>query len=104
MTISVQPAQAARARPRRKLFQPAELDMAGGRGRVHLLDLSETGAKLNAVRAPLQGSFVSLSCGELRRSARVAWVNGRRVGITFLMPLTTREVEAVLALGVSRAA
>jgi hypothetical protein len=99
MTICVHSEQTARARPRRKLFQPAELDMAGGRGRVHLLDLSESGAQLNAARPPLQGSFVSLSCGDLRRSARVAWVAGRRVGIAFLMPLTSREVEAVLALG-----
>ena len=91
-----------RARTRRKLFQPAELDMAGGRRRVHVLDLSETGAQLGCAAVPPQGSFVSLSLGEVRRAARVAWVRGQRVGISFVMPLTAAEMSAVLETGVRR--
>ncbi|MDB5696304.1 MAG: pilZ domain protein [Sphingomonas bacterium] len=92
-------AQVARARPRRKLFQPAELDVGGGRRRVHVLDLSETGAQVNGVNPPALGSFVSLCVGEVRRAARVAWVRGQRFGVTFVMPLTANEVGAVLVIG-----
>jgi hypothetical protein len=91
--------QVARARPRRKLFQPAELDMPGGRRRVHVLDLSETGAQVNGVHTPVLGSFVSLSVGDVRRAARVAWVRGQRFGIKFVMPLTATEVGALLMTG-----
>lgn len=90
--------QVTRARPRRKLFQPAELDSAGGTQRIHLLDLSETGAQINAGTPPIAGSFVSLHCGGVRRSARVAWVRGTRCGVTFVMPLTAAQVEAMLTL------
>ncbi|HEU0043205.1 PilZ domain-containing protein [Sphingomonas sp.] len=92
-------ALAPRARARRKLFQPAQLDAAGGTRRMHLLDLSETGALANSPEPPPSGSFVSLICGDLRRSARVVWVEGRRFGLAFVMPLSANEVQGVLQLG-----
>lgn len=88
-----------RARPRRKLFQPAELDTAAGRVRAHLLDLSETGALVNAAAPPAADSFATLICGALQRSARVTWVKGTRFGIRFVLPLTAAQVDDVLALG-----
>ena len=99
MTDCKEELRVERARPRRKLFQPAELDTAAGRGRVHLIDLSETGAQLNGAATPAEGSFVTLVCGALQRSARVAWVRGTRFGIRFVLPLTTAQVAGVLALG-----
>lgn len=94
-------ARADRARPRHKLFQPAELETAAGQQRVHLLDLSQTGALVNAAQPPADGSFVTLVCGTLRRSARVSWVKGTRFGVTFVLPLTAAQVAEMLALGVS---
>ena len=91
-----------RARPRRKLFQPAELDTADGARRVHLLDLSESGALVSAALPPAADGFVSLICGPLRRSARVAWVKGTRFGIRFVLPLTAAQVDEVLQLGAKR--
>lgn len=91
--------RALRVRPRRKSFQPAELDTAAGPLRVHVLDLSETGALIDAARPPALDSFVTLICGSLRRSARVAWVNGTRLGVRFVMPLSAAQVDDVLALG-----
>lgn len=89
----------ARARPRRKLFQPAVLEVAGGRARVHLLDLSESGCLLNMAAPPAAGAFATLDCAVVRRAARVAWVRGTRLGVAFNTPLTAAEVAAVLALG-----
>ena len=91
--------EAARARPRRKLFQPATLEVAGQRARVHLLDLSESGCLLNMAAPPAAGVFVMLDAGTVRRAARVAWVRGTRLGVAFNVALTAAEVEAVLALG-----
>ena len=88
-----------RARPRRKLFQPCELDVAGASRRVHLLDLSETGAQVNGTSPPAAGSLVTLDCSGWRRSARVAWVRGQRFGVTFVAPLTPTQLEELLAIG-----
>ena len=97
--VEIKEAVAPRVRARRKLFQPAQLDVAGGSKRIHLLDLSETGALASGTEPPLAGGLVSLVCGDLRRSARVVWVRGRRFGLAFVMPLTADQLNGVLQLG-----
>ena len=92
-------ARIQRARQRRKLFQPAELDTAAGRVRIHLIDLSECGAQLHSATPPPVGSFVSLNAGSVRRSARVAWARGTRCGIAFVLPLSAAQLNEVLQLG-----
>lgn len=85
-----------RRAPRMKLFQPAELRRGGDARRVHVLNLSTSGALVYGDQAPELGAEVRLSCGIALGIGRVAWVSGRRFGVHFLKPLSGLVVEQVL--------
>ncbi len=89
--------QKLRAAPRRKLFLPTRMRAGGEWLRVHLLDLSSTGAQVHHSKPPQAGRLVQLECGSVTRSARVVRCEGERFGIQFTMPLTDAQVEAVVA-------
>ncbi|SEN23300.1 PilZ domain-containing protein [Sphingomonas gellani] len=88
--------RALRAARRRKLFQPAELRHGDMTQRVHLLDLSTSGGLVHITAPPPAGAIVTISCGPLSRSARVAWSAERRIGVAFVRALSDRELEAVI--------
>ncbi|MCD2323371.1 PilZ domain-containing protein [Sphingomonas sp. IC-56] len=85
-----------RRAPRAKLFQPAEMGARGGDVRVHVLNLSTSGALVYGDRTPSEGEQVRLTCGIALGVGRVAWVSGRRFGVQFLRPLPQVVVEQVL--------
>jgi hypothetical protein len=86
-----------RAKPRFKLFQPVQMIASGGARRVHLLNLSAGGALVHAADPPAPGTAIQLCPGASFRSARVAWTNGRRFGVTFTTPLPDAHVAQVIA-------
>lgn len=88
---------ASRARPRFKLFQPTMMVVGKDLVRVHLLDLSATGALLHHATPPEVGSTMRLECAGNMRLARVVWVSGTRFGIAFTMPLSEGQVTEALA-------
>ena len=90
--------QVGRRAVRRKLFQPAELRHGAAVQRIHLLDLSTAGGQAHAATPPAHSSNVTLVCGSLVRTARIAWVSGQRFGLTFLLPLTDAEVAAIVGV------
>jgi hypothetical protein len=85
-----------RLAPRAKLFQPAQMHGRGGDVRVHVLNLSTSGALVYGDRTPGEGEQVRLTCGVSLGVGRVAWVSGRRFGVQFLRPLAHGVVEQVL--------
>ncbi|UZK64959.1 PilZ domain-containing protein [Sphingomonas sp. M1-B02] len=86
-----------RRAPRIKLFQPAEMVCGSGeRERVHLLNLSTSGALAYAQRAPAPGDAVELACGAVLGAARVAWASGQRFGLHFDAPIPPAQIEALL--------
>jgi hypothetical protein len=87
-----------RASARRKLFLPTSMQARGDRVRVHLLDLSCTGAQVHHAEPPPVGTLVSLDCGSCARLARVIRSSGTRFGVQFVMPLSSFEIESVLNL------
>ena len=87
-----------RATPRLKVFEPTAMHDHGGEAvKVHLLDLSATGALVHAAVAPPSGARVQIDCGGAMRTARVVWANGQRFGVAFTMPMTERQVEETVA-------
>lgn len=85
-----------RAAPRYKLFQPTEMSGADGARRVHLLNLSTSGALVHAAEAPAPGTSLTIRCGGNLLSAKVAWTLGRKFGVSFSTPLARAQVEQVL--------
>ena len=86
-----------RGSARRKLFQPGEICSSTGPQRVHLLDLSQTGALAYADAPPPAGSIVRLACPASLGAARVVWVKGKRFGLAFAASITAAQLDAILA-------
>ncbi len=86
-----------RAKPRRKLFLPSAMRIGTQAFRVHLLDLSETGAQVHHPAPPPIGTTVLLDCGSERRFARVVRRDGARFGVQFTVPLSDAQVEAAVS-------
>ncbi len=82
---------------RHKVFLPAELTGADGAVRVHLLNLSSTGALIHAEVPPIPGMTVRMRCGGATWSARVMWTQGKRFGIMNQTPLTPAQTAALVA-------
>ena len=78
---------AARRSRRFKIFEPAAMTCKPGEKRVHLLDVSTTGARADCENPPVAGELVSIRCGPLTSEARISWVRGSRFGLTFRHPI-----------------
>lgn len=86
-----------RAKSRVKIFQPAQMRSELGIDRVHLLNLSATGAMAHhQAEPPVLGSTVHIACAGLWRDARIVWVDGSRFGICFLSPLTDDQLRCTI--------
>jgi hypothetical protein len=91
-------AQALRPRgaARHKLFEPLGLRHAGQSMRVHMLDLSVSGALLHAEHPPRIGAGVIIEFQGLAATAHVMWVRAKRFGVRFDMPLPDTALRAML--------
>ena len=89
--------QRLRTRPRLKLFQPTTMRDGTTTAKVHLLDLSATGALIHAATPPATGARVLVTCGPEQRTATVMWVEGNRFGVAFTVPLSDEQVAATIA-------
>jgi hypothetical protein len=85
-----------RGQPRRKIFQPVDMQAAGQAVRAHLLDLSASGALVHSTTPPAPGTPLRLTIGGAVRTARVVWRDGVRFGIAFALPLDAADVARVL--------
>jgi hypothetical protein len=80
-----------------KVFQPATFTGAGPAARMHLLDVSATGALAHAHEPPARGARLRIECLGVARGATVKWSEGKRFGLLFDRPLTADEVDRLAA-------
>ena len=85
-----------RAEPRHKLFEPTTMQCGAQRLRVHLLDVSATGALVHHAAPPPIGALVLIDCCGARRSARVMRAEGSRFGVQFTIPLTGGQIASLV--------
>lgn len=91
------PAEGRAQRARRfKVFHPAESRVGLIRARVHLLDISTTGALLHHPDPPASETLLEIHCGGFRLLARVMRREGTRVGVQFLVPLNESQRDALI--------
>lgn len=83
----------ARGVRRVKIFQPATLVREAAKLRIHLLDLSESGALAHAQEPPPARSRVQVECQGVVRTASVRWSEGKRFGLLFDRPLPAIDVK-----------
>lgn len=78
-----------------KLFQPATLVAGDAAIRVHLLDISLTGALAHTAAPPPPHCLVRIDCAGVSRTARVCWREGARFGLHFDQPLRPHQLHAL---------
>ncbi|WP_162806742.1 PilZ domain-containing protein [Sphingosinicella terrae] len=81
---------------RLKVFQPAALAGPAGTIRIHLLDVSATGALAYAATAPpAVGDALQLECAGIVAAATVRWCKGNRFGLHFDAPLDAEALRRI---------
>lgn len=85
-----------RGEPRLKVFKLGQAQADGDPFRVHLLDVSERGARLHANQAPDRGIRITLTCASVSASGTVRWVDASRFGIRFDKPLVPAELATIV--------
>lgn len=80
-----------------KAFTPVTLSLAAGQVRAHLLDLSETGALVHSATPVQLDVRIRLQLGTRTLAAVVVWVDGKKFGVRFAVPLLSSEVQAIVA-------
>jgi hypothetical protein len=88
---------AIRASPRLKVFYPAQMECAGSVIRIHLLNVSRTGALIYSSQPLEKGQKVSIGAGARAKMAIVAWISGARAGVEFWLPFQEAELDAFIA-------
>jgi hypothetical protein len=68
---------------RSRLLLTASMECEHGTIEVHLLNISHSGAKLDADTPPARGETVTLIHNDLKVSGKVAWVEDNRFGMAF---------------------
>jgi hypothetical protein len=86
-----------RGRKRSRVLLAASVELGGKILKANLLNLSTTGAQLDASIPPAVDTELTLSRGDLEARGRVIWVNGHRFGIAFHEPIDEAAVAAHVA-------
>lgn len=66
-----------------RVLLSATIESADGERVAHLLNISSTGAKLDADEPPSPDEAVTLVRGGIRAPGRVSWVESHRFGVHF---------------------
>lgn len=92
-TIPAEP----RGGTRYKVFLPAQMSGAQGASRVHLLNISATGALVHGEPLPKVGQIVQISCEASNWLARVVWAQHKRFGVVHVAPMSDAAVKGLVA-------
>ena len=82
---------------RSKVFRLAGLLTARGAERAHVLDVSETGARLHCAAALVAGDDVAIEAAGVMVRGCVMWVAEGRIGLRFHRRLKEAELAQFLA-------
>ncbi len=86
--------QDKRDNKRSRLLLTAQMECDQGVVEVHLLNISHSGAKLDAEVPPARDEHIVLVHEDLRVGGRVAWVEDHRFGVAFDEPIDERFLIA----------
>lgn len=75
----------------------ARIESEGAEVRGFVRNLSQTGAMMDAHHGLHADQVVTLICGEAEIRARVAWIEERRLGLQFSVPLSDATVAELAA-------
>jgi hypothetical protein len=78
---------------RHRVLLAAEIEANAERRRAHLLNISESGAKLDADEVPSEGETVVLYREGIVAAGIVTWVIDHRFGIQFDNPIDVALIE-----------
>jgi hypothetical protein len=90
-----------RAEPRAYIQLPASVEDLNGRNLVSLIDVSRTGARIEADGLPAVGKDVVLKCGAIDTFGTIVWNVAGRCGVHFDEPLGGRDLVALRAVAVA---
>lgn len=90
-----------RAASRARIALPATLETVGSRATVSLLNLSRTGAMVEAQTLPAVGQDVIVKCGTLDVLGIAVWAGSGRCGVHFDEPLEALDVVCLRRAGES---
>lgn len=90
-----------RAEPRAQLQLPASVEALDGNNSVSLLDVSRTGARLEAYALPAVGKDVVLKCGAIDAFGTIVWSVSGRCGVQFDEPVDVQDLKALRAVAVA---
>lgn len=82
-----------RGRKRSRLLLAVTLEAGGESMKANLLNLSTTGAQLDAAAPPAVHTRLKLSRGDLEATGKVVWVVEHRFGVAFDAPIDDTLVE-----------
>ncbi|HHS94233.1 MAG TPA: PilZ domain-containing protein [Rhodobacterales bacterium] len=74
---------------------PARAQRGGRQDGVEIVNISTTGARLNALATARPGERLALRIRDTEMIGVVAWANGRGVGVRFQRELSQTEVFAI---------
>ena len=79
---------------RKRVLMVASLVTCDGSKRVRIRDFSNKGAQVVLESGEVQQCDVLLKRGDLCAAARVAWIKGDEVGLTFYREISARDLAA----------
>lgn len=83
------------------LTLPVYLELAGQKFSARLVNLARSGALIETTATFATESAMIFQCGTVTAAATVVWVEANRCGLTFLRPLTTREIHEQLSRSIA---
>ena len=86
---------------RHKVFLPARMITPQGDLRVHLINVSVTGALAHYELPPVVGTVIALEIGGWTIGGRIVWTDGRRFGIAFSGRLDKQRLDSLFDGGAS---
>lgn len=89
-------AKTPRIARRYKVFEATLMRCPAGDVRVHLINISETGALVHGA-APPPGAAISLKISGIDTPARVVWADGDRFGVAFPSRLAPLCLERLIS-------
>ena len=83
----------ARRTSRKRVLMVASLVTCDGSKRVRIRDISNKGAQVVLESGEVEKCDVLLKRGDLCAAARVAWIKGDEVGLTFYREISATELS-----------
>jgi hypothetical protein len=81
---------------RHKTFQPTMMRTPAGSFRVHLINVSATGALVHVGDPPARGTRIAIDLGTNYADAHVIWTNGARFGVAFERAIDDRIIDRLV--------